>query len=160
MARVMLSIMLMVFITGVASAQQDPLKIMMTDALTDLAEKREVERDDNGNLMTQPGDVIRYTLMAENSSNGSLHNIKLVDPIPAGTEFVLGSATGNGTEINYSIDGGSTYVQQPTIQVQDGNGQMVTRPAPASMYTNVQWTLTQPLQPKEKRSVELRVRVQ
>lgn len=160
MARVFLSMMLMLFVTGSALAQQNPLKIVMTDALTDLADKREVERDDNGNLMTQPGDVIRYTLMAENSGNEGMFNIKLVDPIPAGTEFVLGSATGNGAEIHYSIDGGRTYVQQPTIQVRDENNRLVTRPAPASMYTNVQWTLTQPLQPKEKRAVELQVRVQ
>lgn len=160
MKRLFLSMTIMLFVTGTALAQQNPLKIVMTDALAELADGQAAERDDNGNLMTKPGDVIRYTLVAENTSNEAMYNIKLVDPIPAGTEYVPDSAAGRGTDIRFSIDGGATYVAQPTIQVRDQNGRLVTRPAPASMYTNVQWTFTQPLQPKEKRSVELRVRVQ
>jgi uncharacterized repeat protein (TIGR01451 family) len=151
----------MVLVSGPVWAQQsNPLKITLSEALVDLPEGRKAERDEKGMLMSQPGDIIRYTLLAENTSNQEAHNVELVDPIPFGTEYVLGSAEGKNTTILYSIDGGGTYVQQPTIEVLDEQGRVVKKPAPASMYTHVKWIIRQPVQPKEKKLVELRVRVQ
>jgi uncharacterized repeat protein (TIGR01451 family) len=56
-----------------------------------------------------PGDVIEYTIVAENIGTGNLTNVKISDPIPAYTTFVSVSATATGfpagSRILYSTDG-------------------------------------------------------
>jgi uncharacterized repeat protein (TIGR01451 family) len=98
----------------------------------------------------QPGDVLRYTLTSKNQSNQPVKNLVLTQPVPKGTVFVLNSVTAaaaQDTVVLYSIDQGKTFVPQPTIQVRDANGQMVTRPAPAEAYTHVRWQVRQALPP-------------
>jgi uncharacterized repeat protein (TIGR01451 family) len=153
--------MLSLCMAGMAEAQfRGPrITISLSDALVDLPKGRKAERDDNGNLLTQPGDIIRYTLVAENIGTEQARDVEVVDPIPFGTEYVLGSATGRGTTILYSINGGTTYVDQPMIEVRDETGKMVRKPAPASMYTHVKWIIQGQIMPREKRTMELRVRV-
>jgi uncharacterized repeat protein (TIGR01451 family) len=161
MKRMFYAMALTLTMTGLAWAQsQNPLKITLSDALVDLPEGRKAERDSTGSLRSMPGDIVRYTLMAENTGAQSAHNIEVVDPIPFGTEYVAGSATGEGSAIFYSVDGGNTYSRQPMIDVRDEQGRVVRKPAPASMYTHVKWVITQPMQPREKRALQLMVRVQ
>jgi uncharacterized repeat protein (TIGR01451 family) len=97
----------------------------------------------------QPGDVLRYTLTSKNQSNQPVKNLVLTQPVPKGTVFVLNSVTAaaQDTVVLYSIDQGKTFVPQPTIQIRDANGQLVTRPAPAEAYTHVRWQIRQALAP-------------
>ncbi len=56
-----------------------------------------------------PGDVIEYTIEAQNIGTGNLTNVKISDPIPAYTTFVSVSATATGFSgsptVLYSTDG-------------------------------------------------------
>jgi trimeric autotransporter adhesin len=65
-----------------------------------------------------PGDVIEYTIEAENIGTGNLVNVKISDPIPAYTTFVSvsASATGfpTGSRILYSTDGTTWSATAPT----------------------------------------------
>ena len=145
-----------------ARAQPGPqVQVTITDELV-LADGqiRAAVRDSMGQLITHPGDIIRYTLTATNTGQDPAYSVELVDPIPAGTEYVLDSARGADMEIACSIDAGNTYHSPPVLyQVRLPDGQLEELPAPASRYTHVRWTLTDAIQPGESAAASLEVRV-
>jgi uncharacterized repeat protein (TIGR01451 family) len=86
----------------------------------------------------QRGDVVRYTITAENQSDRQIKNLVLNGPVPRGTVFILQSVQApNNTQISYSIDGGKSFVANPTITVKLPNGKSETKPAPATAYTHI-----------------------
>lgn len=94
------------------------------------------------NASLRPGENIRYVVTASNISDRQIKKLVVNQPIPKGSVYVLGSATLpkiEGATVDYSIDGGKTYSDKPTIRVKLESGEIVTRPAPDSMYTNVRW---------------------
>ncbi len=71
-----------------------------------------------GQAVVKPGDVLRYTISGENFSDRSVKNLTINQPIPKGMVYTLKSATVNakdGNKITYSIDGGRSFVENPTI---------------------------------------------
>jgi uncharacterized repeat protein (TIGR01451 family) len=95
------------------------------------------------NASLRPGETIRYVVTASNTSDRQIKKLVVNQPIPKGSVYVLGSATlpkVEGATLDYSIDGGKTYSEKPTIRVKLGNGEIAIRPAPESMYTNVRWS--------------------
>ena len=150
--------------SGTTRAQQPAgprVEIAIRDTLAPApGEVRPAVRDSSGNLMTRPGDVIRYTLTATNRGRDPAYNVEIVDPIPEGTEYVIGSAAGEGMALSYSIDGGRFYQEPPvTYEVRRPDGAVEKRPAPAGMYTHVKWRVTRPIPPGGRASATLRVRV-
>jgi uncharacterized repeat protein (TIGR01451 family) len=137
-----------------------------------VGERQVVQRDAQGkeqvtwqalanNTVVQPGNVVRYTVKGTNTSDRPVTNLVVTQPVPQGTTFVLNSASfsiGKGT-MTYSIDSGKTYVASPTIQVKLPDGKVETRPAPAERYTNIRWTINQPIAPKQGVSGSYQVRV-
>jgi len=123
--------------------QQQALKLNL------VAEKQVLLKDEQGKkkaiwqtlkqqAVVQPGDILRYTLTGENRSDRPIKNLTLNQPIPQGMVYVLKSANfTSGAKISYSINGGSSFVENPTIQVTVANGQVATKPAPASIYTHI-----------------------
>ena len=96
----------------------------------------------DNNTALRPGENIRYVVTASNTSDRTIKKLVVNQPIPKGSVYVLGSATlpkVEGANLDYSIDGGKTYSEKPTIRVKLENGEIVTRPAPDSMYTHVRW---------------------
>ncbi|ALF51606.1 conserved repeat protein [Nostoc piscinale CENA21] len=91
-----------------------------------------------GQAVVQPGDTLRYTLTGENTSDRTIKNLTLNQPIPKGMIYVLKSAnfTGNA-KISYSIDGARSFGENPTIKVTLPNGKVETKPAPANAYTHI-----------------------
>lgn len=95
-----------------------------------------------GQAVVQSGDVLRYTLKAENTSDRPVKNLILNQPIPKGMVYVLKSTTvTNNAKISYSIDGGRSFVENPTVKVTLPNGKVEIQPAPASAYTNIRLQL-------------------
>jgi uncharacterized repeat protein (TIGR01451 family) len=91
-----------------------------------------------GQAVVQPGDVLRYTLNGENKSDRLVRNLTLNQPIPKGMVYVLKSASAtNNAKITYSIDGGRSFVENPTVKVTLPNGKVETKPAPAITYTHI-----------------------
>jgi uncharacterized repeat protein (TIGR01451 family) len=105
---------------------------------------------DPKNTTTKPGEVLRFTLKAENKGDRSANQLTLVQPIPKGTVYMLNSATAENTPVTiaYSIDSGKTFVAKPTVKTALPNGTAEERPAPAEVYTQVQWHLQGELLPK------------
>lgn len=118
------------------------------------AQKQVVTKDQQGKqkvawqalqnkAVVQPGDVLRYTLSGENRSDRTLKNVTLNQPIPKGMAYVLKSANINNqaAKITYSIDGGRSFVANPTITVTLPGGKVETKPAPATAYTHIRLQL-------------------
>ena len=123
-------------------------------------EDRAVLRDGDGHLVTRPGDVIRYRLTASNRGGEAARNTELLDPIPAGTEYVIGSAQGEGMRVLFSIDNGQTFVPEPVrYRTRTTEGEVRELPAPARMYTHVKWLSPEPIPPDGMVEATFEVRV-
>jgi uncharacterized repeat protein (TIGR01451 family) len=93
-----------------------------------------------GQATVQPGDVLRYTVTGENFGNKQVKNLTISQPIPEGMEFVLKSASPadkSNSKVTYSIDGGRSFVENPTVKITLPDGKVETKPAPASAYTHL-----------------------
>ncbi len=125
------------------------------------AAKRMVKVDDSGNEQVNwediaqeatvvPGDVLRYTVTGENAGDATANNFVITQPIPTQTMYVLDSAaSSNSATVTYSIDNGTTFSAEPTIQVDD-NGTLIEQPAPPESYTHVRWSFEQSLVAQEE----------
>jgi uncharacterized repeat protein (TIGR01451 family) len=114
------------------------------------------------NTVVRPGDVMRYVVTSKNVSDRAISNLVVTQPIPQRTMYVLNSATlgiAGNVEVTYSIDGGKTFVAQPTIQVKQPDGTVETRPAPAETYTHVRWKFPEVLNPAVALNSSYQVRV-
>jgi len=108
------------------------------------AEKQEVVVK-NGKKLIQvvpaakfaPGDTIIYTITYTNKGKEPAVNAIIDDPIPKGTSYVGGSATGAGAEVTFSIDGGKTYMKPSELTGGD------KKPLSPEKYTNIRWTVSQ-----------------
>jgi len=109
--------------------------------------------------LARPGDEIRYSLVFTNSGQNSVKNVQFTDPIPQGTVYVLGSAAApQPTRIDYSIDGGKTWSEQPMIVAVEA-GKTVQKPAPRENYTHVRWTVLGSVAPGAQVTAEFRAQV-
>ena len=117
-------------------------------------------RDSAGNLISKPGDIIRYTLTAVNNGTEPAYGVEIVDPIPRGTEYVIGSAAGVGMTITYSIDGGRFFQPPPIMyDFQKPDGTIEKRHVPADRYTHIKWLMNEPIRPRSRATATVRVRV-
>jgi uncharacterized repeat protein (TIGR01451 family) len=98
-----------------------------------------------------PRDLIEYRLTYANTGASAVRTVSITDPIPAGTEYVVRTATHpDGAAVTFSVDRGKTFHAWP-VQVQRiVDGREVWTDAPASMVTHVRWTLNDELAPAEK----------
>jgi uncharacterized repeat protein (TIGR01451 family) len=100
------------------------------------------------NATVKPGDFVRYNLVGKNQGNSAAKKLVVTQPIPQGTVYVLNSATDRDPKVTFSIDGGKTFVANPTIEVQLANGQVETRPAPAERYAYIRWDFDRAIAPQ------------
>ncbi|MCX7595739.1 MAG: hypothetical protein N2235_18655 [Fischerella sp.] len=104
-----------------------------------------------GKALVQPKDVLRYIVTGVNNGDKAVKNLVINQPIPKGMIYVLNSATvnsHNNAKITYSIDGGRSFADKPTVQVKLPNGKVETRPAPAVAYTHIRWNFSTPVPAK------------
>jgi uncharacterized repeat protein (TIGR01451 family) len=92
------------------------------------------------------GDALRYTLSFTNTTSRPVRNVTLANPLPAQLAFVGGSASASRADARaeYSADAGKSWAPRPTESVVV-DGKRVTRPVPPERYTNVRWTLREPV---------------
>jgi uncharacterized repeat protein (TIGR01451 family) len=90
-----------------------------------------------------PGQTIFYALHYRNTGTQAATGVRLVNPIPPETTYLVGSAWGEAGEITFSIDGGQTY-KQPTLLTYEVTGPDGSREeviASPEQYTHIQWPL-------------------
>ncbi|NJM45194.1 MAG: DUF11 domain-containing protein [Alkalinema sp. RU_4_3] len=111
-------------------------------------------------IPVQPGTTIRFNVKAANVGDKAAKSLAVTQPVPAGMEFKLNSATSTAkAQTVFSIDNGKTFVANPQIPVKQANGETVMQPAPAANYTHVRWQLDQALNAKSQQQMAYEVRV-
>jgi uncharacterized repeat protein (TIGR01451 family) len=109
--------------------------------------------------VVNPGEIVNWTIDAENNGTAAALDFKTVGHIPRGTEFVAGSATADGAKTAFSIDGGKSYSPQPMTEEKQADGSTKRVPAPVSMYTEIRYEWADPLAPGGKLTASYKVRV-
>ena len=117
-----------------------------------ISAEKEVVVTENGQTITKripatdatPGEIIIYTLTVANTGDETAANVVVNDPIPEGTAFLPGSATGS-SEPTFSIDGGKTF-QKPsllTYEITNSDGTKEKRVASPNQYSAIRWQIPQ-----------------
>ena len=97
-----------------------------------------------------PGDEVFYNLDFANESDEFATNVKFVMPVPSEVAYVENSATGEGAEIAFSIDGGKTFSQRGALKVTiDGEERL----AKADQITHIRWSYAGDFAPGQKGGV-------
>lgn len=90
-----------------------------------------------------PGTEVIFTTYYENISDEAVENAVITNAVPQHMIFQEGSVRGNGTRVNYSIDGGKSYDAPANLFIFDGSGRkFAARPQD---YTHIRWTFDSPL---------------
>jgi uncharacterized repeat protein (TIGR01451 family) len=124
-----------------------------------------VERDDakipvEKASIVKSGEVLDWTIMSVNEGNAPASQYNAVVKIPAGSQFVAGSATAEGSAaVAFSIDNGKTFSPSPTINERQADGTIKKVAAPLSMYTQVRYEWADPLNEGQTVKASYKVRL-
>ena len=154
----LVSALVLILFTSHAYAE-DPKQI----ELFSVVEIEVVEKDDQGNEVVKripakkvvPGTEVIYTTTFKYNSDQPGTDIVLTNPIPQFTVYKVGSASGENTVIQYSVNNGQSFHSTAQLKVIDEEGN--ARAAQASDYTDIRWTYLGQLEKGDEGSVEFRV---
>lgn len=104
-----------------------------------------------------PGSEVIYTITAHNTGKDKADSVVITNPVPEHTQYVDGSATGEGTVITFSVDGGKSFASANKLVVTLADGK--TRNATAADYTHIRWVFKTDLAASQTSSVTYRVNV-
>jgi len=79
----------------------------------------------------EAGDEVHYTLKVRNPGSEPVTDAQVTKRMPFGLHYLPGSASGPDCDIEFSTDGGKTFVAKPAD----------------AEFTHVRWTLRRPLPP-------------
>lgn len=103
-----------------------------------------------------PGDVLEYRASYRNTAPAPVRQLAATLPIPAGTEFVPGTAEPAGAMA--SLDGRTFEAMPLKRKVRLADGREVVQDVPSSEYRYLRWTIAE-IAGGAERSVRARVRV-
>ena len=124
-----------------------------------------VERDDarlpvEKVALVKSGEIMDWTITSVNEGNAPANEYKAIGKIPAGTQFVAGSANADGSvAISFSIDNGKSFSAAPTVDEKQADGTFKKVAAPVSMYNQVRYAWSAPLNEGEKLNASYKVRL-
>lgn len=143
-----------------AVSQEGPLVKLTSEVLKEVQvvnDKGEEETRLVPASSAMPGEVLTFTISYFNEGEAEAGQIVLTNPVPEHMTYVGGSATGEGTVVTFSVDGGVTYGTPDALTVQGEDGR--ERRARASDYSHIRWQLTQPVPPGGKGAVGFKASV-
>ncbi|HVQ40128.1 MAG TPA: hypothetical protein VMS31_21490 [Pyrinomonadaceae bacterium] len=110
--------------------------------------------------IVKSGEILNWTVVSVNEGNAPASQYNTVAKIPAGTQFVGGSAVAEGSaSVAYSIDNGKTFSPAPTINERQADGSVKKVAAPLSMYTQVRYEWSDPLNEGQTVKASYKVRL-
>jgi len=104
-----------------------------------------------------PEDIILYEIVFENISNQNVSNIVINNPIANNSKYRNNSATGDATEITFSVDG-EYFAVADALTVKDKTGK--SWQAKPEDYTVIRWLYKKALKPGEKGKVTYKTTIQ
>ena len=110
--------------------------------------------------LVKSGETLNWTITSVNEGNAPANEYKAVGKIPAGTQFVAGSAHTDGSAtVTYSIDNGKSFSSTPMVDERQADGTVKKVPAPVSMYQQVRYEWSAPLNEGGKLNATYKVRL-
>ena len=110
--------------------------------------------------MVKSGETLNWTITSVNEGNASANEYSAVARIPAGTQFVAGSASAEqSAAVTFSVDNGKSFSALPTVDQRQADGTVKKVPAPLSMYNQVRYTWATPLNEGNTVNASYKVRV-
>jgi uncharacterized repeat protein (TIGR01451 family) len=88
-------------------------------------------------------DQLVVTVRFTNLGNDVVDSIRITSPVPPDLHYVPHSASGPGSEVLFSVDGGRTFGGPDELELVAPDG--AVRGADAAEYTHVRWVLRAPL---------------
>ncbi len=137
-------------------AGRPAMKVMLSGA---------VERDDakvpvEKAALVKSGEILDWTITSVNEGNAPANEYNAVGKIPAGTQFVAGSASADkSAAVAFSLDNGKSFSAMPTVDERQADGSVKKVPAPVSMYTQVRYSWSAPLNEGDKVNASYKVRL-
>lgn len=91
----------------------------------------------------EPGQKLRYTVQYLNVGDEPATEVRIENPVPDLTVYVSDSASGEGSKIVFSADGGQNYgaPDEVTYEVAVFGGGTDRRQASPDRYTNIRWLI-------------------
>jgi uncharacterized repeat protein (TIGR01451 family) len=112
-------------------------------------------------IVYTPGDTIEYTVIAKNTGDAVMLEPTIVDPVPEGVEYIVGSAGGENCRIVFSVDKGLQFSTWPVmISATTPNGTKVEREARNEEVTHIKWLIRENIPAGGQKKMSFQVRVQ
>lgn len=124
-----------------------------------------VERDDTKvpvekAALVKSGEILDWTITSVNEGNAPASEYNAVGKIPASTQFVAGSASADGSAaVTFSIDNGKSFSSTPMVDERQADGSVKKVPAPVSMYNQIRYSWSAPLNEGDKLNASYKVRL-
>ncbi len=124
-----------------------------------------VERDDakvpvEKAALVKSGEILDWTIESVNEGNAPANEYSAIGKIPAGTQFVAGSANADrSAAVTFSIDNGKTFSANPKVDERQADGSVKKVPAPVAMYNQVRYAWSAPLNQGDKVNASYKVRL-
>ncbi len=161
---IFLALIVTLFLCNTAMARNNAMLVLKTE----VAVAKEISvKEGNASitkyepvLETRPGDILLYTVTYHNEGDSPAKSARIVDPIPEGTVYIMESASGIGTVIQFSIDEGATWQSHPVMHmVRKPDGSMKKEMARPEIFTHIRWFLTDEVPAGGSGTVSFRVNV-
>jgi uncharacterized repeat protein (TIGR01451 family) len=121
----------------------------------DMDVTKEIVVEENGQEVTrwveaediEPGQKLRYTVRYLNVGDEPATEVRIENPVPDLTVYLSDSASGEGSKIVFSADGGQNYgaPDEVTYEVAVFGGGTDRRQASPERYTNIRWLIDEVL---------------
>ena len=114
------------------------------------SEKEVIEKKNGKNVVkrvsakdVESGQVLIFSLKYSNKGDEKAKNVVFDNPIPKETVYEIGSATGAGSNITFSINNGKDYKKPSllTYEVMGPDGKRIRKKASPEQYTHVRWKI-------------------
>jgi uncharacterized repeat protein (TIGR01451 family) len=110
--------------------------------------------------LVKSGEILDWTIMSVNEGNAPANEYHAVAKIPAGTQFVPGSAAADKAAlVEFSLDHGKTFSSAPMVDEKQADGSVKKVAAPVSMYTQIRYEWADPLNQGETLKASYKVRL-
>lgn len=108
-------------VVGLSGADAEDNAFYLINAITVALAKSAAVADPFGGTEAVPGAIITYTLTATITGTGTAQALAIADPIPAATQYVLGSITLGGVSQTDAVDGDAGDYNGTRVAVALGN---------------------------------------
>jgi len=145
--------------TSSLAKPQISIEMVAEKEITIIKDGKEIKKTISADEV-EPGEIIHFTINYENTGNQPATNVVLNNPIPENSLYLPDTATGQNSDILFSIDGGTNFKKPGllTYTFIDSDGKKVNKQAPPEKYTHIRW-IVKTIKADSNGSVSFKVKV-